>query len=190
MTIRTVDQWISEAKSLRRQVEVHEERFLRFLIAFEDSGAWEDAGYTTFATLLTQQKLCDATRYGEFRKSVAVIGADTKTVGVPTAVQAIKITNLEARQRYLDEAKARIGEVGTAWSDQAARTARLKFQPDPSYHSQIERKATKLEEAEATIRTLRKEVRAVTRERDELRAKLGALRSPNGTARKAPQTHV
>lgn len=189
-TNKTFDQWIQEAKSLRRQAEQYEERFLRFLIEFEASGAWQDAGFSTFSMLLRQQKLCDSARFDAFKQATATIGEVTKEIGVAAAVEATKITNAKDRVRYVQEAKVREAEEGTCWSPQMAKTARLKFQPDPEYRSQIERKATKLEEAEATIRTLRAELRAVKRERDELLAKVAAFSSKKGTARKAPEARA
>lgn len=181
MSKRTFEQWLIEAQGLRRDALAAETKLLAFLVEFEESGAWQDGGFNTFAMLIRQYKLTRPERLEEFK----IAQADTKNlpthvidvIGSDATIQAGKIKDPKVRADYVKEAKLRVEQDGFPWSPEQAERARVRVQPDPPKPLMRVERMSKAErdlaEAEAVIETLKAENAELKKENRELKKRLG-----------------
>lgn len=174
--LKTHEQWLMEACRLRETMMAAEADLLLFLIGFEESEVWKDAGFNTFAMVIRQYNLTRPERYAEFKAARSRIDDSVlRRIGVGAAVQANRIKDKKVFNGYVEEAKLRVEDAGFPWSDEQAERQRMRVAPDPPKppvrltHDSKLRKM--LAEKDAIIEELQVEIEELRRENAELRAK-------------------
>lgn len=116
----TLDEFIAEAKRLRKTADSAEGTFLSFLYrADKTPKLWASAGLP-FADLLERYSICKATRYIKYRNTYDTCGKLTTQVGAHAAVAAASLP-ADLRTDALREAKQWEKTNGTSISAQSAR---------------------------------------------------------------------
>lgn len=184
MSKQTFESMIETAQALRNQVMLVESKLLRYLIDFEASDLWKDAGYNTFSAVLKKYRLADVTRFEAFKAALSkgLTLADVDVIGTEATIQAGMIVANKARSEYVEEAKLRVAEDGFAWSSEQARNARLRIQPDPpkplarvTKLSAQERELAELQQENAQLKAANEKLKA---ENDKLRKQIASAKVP------------
>jgi chromosome segregation ATPase len=164
MSKKKFEQYLEEAQRFRAACFHAEFDMLLFLVEFETSDTWRDAGFNTFATVIREYKLTRPERFAEFKVARKKLDDDEtiRTIGVEAALQAHKIPTSKARAEYLQEAKIRVKNDGFPWTKEQAERTRMRISPDlPKPLTRVasmNRTEKELAEAEALIDTLRLEL--------------------------------
>jgi len=178
--------YLREAQALRNDAIASETRLLLFLVEFEASDTWRDAGVASFEMLIRQYKLTRTERYTDFRAALALLDdAVVSAIGANAAIQASKIRSASTRRDYVAEATMRVKEDGFPWSADQAERARIRVSPDPPKPlmrvARVSRTEKQLAEAEQLIETLREENTNLKKENQLLKKMLGKKASTLST---------
>jgi hypothetical protein len=183
----TFDSMIRTAQDLRSQVMLVESKLFKYLIDFEESDLWKNAGYNTFAHVLKKFRLADVGRFEMFKTALSKgLTLDVvDVIGTEATIQAGMIVANKARAEYVQEAQLRVAEDGFAWSGEQARNARLRVQPDPAKPLA---RVTRLSAQERELAELQQECAQLSAENESLKAENAKLRKQL-EKRAAPAKH-
>jgi hypothetical protein len=168
---KTFDDYLSTATKLRAAAFRAETTLMKFLIDFESSGTWKEAGYPSFERVLREFRLTSAERLAEYKRGIAIIDGDADVIGVPATIEAGKIEGTDARSKFLASARQHVEEGGFPLANERARELRQGVEPfvvEPENLTRKRREAERIAELESANRTLRAE-------NAELRKRVGAL---------------
>lgn len=116
-----LEQFIQEARRLRKVADISEARFLEYLRAGELAGLWRRYNYDTFVNLLEENHICAAKRYQAYCKAVEVFGPQrVERWGVMPSRRAMTAT-APVRMKIAQEYNAVVERTGLPLSDQTAR---------------------------------------------------------------------
>jgi hypothetical protein len=158
---KTFEAWVEEARELRASLFAAEARLLSFLLDFERSGPWQDAGFSSFDKVLETHRLCSSTKYREFVAASDMLDAGTiAKIGAPAARCAAKIPDQKKRNLYIEAASLRVDDSGFPISEERAREMLQDISPSekvPDNVRRVRQETSRLAEAENVIRTLKSE---------------------------------
>lgn len=175
MSKPTFESMIQTAQDLRNQVMLVESKLLKYLIDFEESNLWKDAGYNTYTQVLKKFRLADVGRFELFKTALAKgLTIDViDVIGTEATIQAGMIISNKARAEYVKEAQLRVDEDGFAWGGQQAENARRRVQPDPAKPLQ---RVSKLSAQERELAEWQQECEQLKAENSQLKAENAKLK--------------
>ena len=157
-SLKSIDEFIEQAKRLRTDAEDAEARFLLFLREFElkREDLWKTAGVAAFDGFLQSTQLCNSARYRNFVAGTSVVHGDAEGIGANATIAAghFRTPTQEATKEFVSRCGKFRDVHGVAPSEQTSREwVKQLDQAEPK----VVRQASRLRQLEAENQQLKDE---------------------------------
>jgi hypothetical protein len=172
--MKTLNEWLVEAKKLRAAMYENEAAFYLFLVDGEQGAVDWKGAYTAFSELLPEIGV-DVARYDRFREALKSVDRDrAKIVGVEGVIGAASVKDDDKRERVLISLEEARERRGVCQSSQEVRRIIQAIAPVERTPRDLAR-ALSRDKLEQEVRSLRRENERLRKENMQLTARLTKL---------------
>jgi len=185
-SLKSIDEFIEQAKRLRTDAEDAEARFLLFLREFElkREDLWKTAGVAAFDGFLQSTQLCNSARYRNFVAGTSVVHGDAEGIGANATIAAghFRTPTQEATKEFVSRCGKFRDVHGVAPSEQTSREwVKQLDQAEPK----VVRQASRLRQLEAENQQLKADKRGLERKLSVALKEIEKLEKQLGKSRAA-----